>query len=55
MVTENWETLTEIQKRTGLPADKVVESVKRAFNKGTVVCQFVDRDTKKVVEWKKIF
>lgn len=52
MVTENWETLTEIQERTKADSTAVVDSVKEAYSAGLAVCRCVDRGIEKVTEWK---
>lgn len=52
MVTENWETLSEIKKRTGAKADDVISGVQEAFQSGIAECRFEDRAGVKIAEWK---
>jgi hypothetical protein len=52
VVTENWETLAEIQRRTGAKADDVISSVKTGYANGEVICRFDEQDGVKVAEWR---
>lgn len=52
MVTENWETLAEIQRRTGAKPDDVISCVKTGYANGEVICRFDEQDGVKVAEWR---
>lgn len=54
MVLSNYfETLDEIRTRTGILAEKVIESVKEEMKKGNVQCRFRDVEDYKITEFRK--
>lgn len=53
MLTNEWQTFSEIAKATGIDAKAVVEGVQREYFEGRAECRFFDRPDKKVCEWRK--
>jgi len=53
ILTKNWETLTEMQERTGIAAEIVVETVKSMFKKRNSIVLFSKHGVKfKLRDWK---
>lgn len=53
MLTDNWETLADIAKRTGFRGEDVIEIVRELFAQGQVSCRFVEAGGVKVTEVRK--
>lgn len=53
MVTDKWETLSEIKERTGAQAEAVIDAVRDAYFAGHAVLRFDERAGVKVAEWRQ--
>ena len=52
MVTDKWETLSEIKERTGAKAEDVIEAVRDTYFSGKATMRFDEREGVKVAEWR---
>jgi hypothetical protein len=53
MLSDKWETLADIAKRTGFRGEDVIEIVRELFAAGQVSCRFVEAGGVKVTEMRK--
>lgn len=53
MLSDKWETLADIAKRTGFRGEDVIEIVRELFAQGQVSCRFVEAGGVKVTEVRK--
>lgn len=53
MLSDKWETLADIAKRTGFRGEDVIEIVREKFAAGEVSCRFVEAGGVKITEVRK--
>jgi hypothetical protein len=53
MLSDKWETLADIAKRTGFRGEDVIEIIREKFAAGEVSCRFVESGGVKITEIRK--
>lgn len=53
MLSDQWETLADVARRTGIRGEDVIEIVRQQFAAGQVSCRFVESGGVKVTEIRK--
>lgn len=53
MLSDKWETLADIAKRTGFRGEDVIEIVRELFAQGQVSCRFVEAGGVKITEVRR--
>jgi hypothetical protein len=53
MLTENWETLADIARRTGIRAEEVIEAVRLEIKAGRASLRFMEYQGVKITQIQK--
>ena len=53
MLTGEWETLSEISKRTEIQGEEVIDQVKAEYQAGQVECKFDEIGGVKITQFRK--
>jgi hypothetical protein len=53
MLSDQWETLADIAKRTGFRGEDVIEIIREKFAAGEVSCRFVESGGVKITEVRR--
>lgn len=53
MLTDKWETLADVARRTGIRGEEVIEIVRQQFAQGQVSCRFIEAGGVKITEIRK--